>query len=151
MDTREAYEQAARLHENLQKEALNMGVSEEYISTLVDTFYGKVRADADLGPIFDQVIGDNWGPHLAKMKRFWGALALRTGDYEGEPMRAHLNLEGVAPEHFETWLALFRETLKETAPSEGCAAYFQQFADKIAARFRSAMFGYRRDASLPNA
>ena len=42
-------------------------ISESQIRLLVDAFYDKVRADADLGPIFERAIDGNWGPHLAKM------------------------------------------------------------------------------------
>ena len=32
-------------------------ISEEMISTLVHAFYGMIRTDAELGPIFNTVIG----------------------------------------------------------------------------------------------
>ena len=31
-------------------------ISEEQIRQLVASFYGKIRADADLGPIFERVV-----------------------------------------------------------------------------------------------
>ena len=56
-----------------------MGIDEAYISLLVDTFYERIRDHAVLGPIFAEKIGDNWGPHLARMKDFWASVALNAG------------------------------------------------------------------------
>lgn len=45
-------------------------ITESEISTLVDTFYAKVRRDPDIGPIFNAIVGD-WPHHLATLKDFW--------------------------------------------------------------------------------
>ena len=37
---------------------------------LVDIFYGKVREDELIGPIFEAKIQDNWAKHLNIMYRF---------------------------------------------------------------------------------
>lgn len=124
----------------LQEEARAIGVSEEFISVLVDTFYVKVRANPDLGPVFNDVIGDNWGPHLAKMKLFWNTIALRTGQYKGNPMPVHKALKEARPEHFETWLVLFEETLNETARSAEVVNYFMGYAKSMGDRLSKAMF-----------
>ena len=42
--------------------SLAMGISPEYLSDLVDTFYGHIRDHDELGPIFQRAVGDNWGP-----------------------------------------------------------------------------------------
>ena len=42
----------------------------EDVRLMVDTFYGEVRKDALLGPIFNQVIQDRWPEHLEKMSAF---------------------------------------------------------------------------------
>lgn len=87
------------------------GIDEALISDLVDGFYGKVRADPLLGPIFAERIED-WEPHLAQMKRFWSSVALATGIYGGRPMPKHMRLP-VDAEHFDRWLALFEETAQQ--------------------------------------
>ena len=43
-------------------------ITEEAIRRLVDTFYVKVRADSELGPIFDREIAGDWDAHLATMR-----------------------------------------------------------------------------------
>ena len=42
------------------------GLDEALLTELVHRFYGKVRADTVLGPIFAARIED-WGPHLERM------------------------------------------------------------------------------------
>ncbi len=50
-------------------------LSEAVLTDLVHRFYGKVRLDPVLGPIFADRIGD-WEPHLEKMVDFWSSVAL---------------------------------------------------------------------------
>jgi len=143
MNTREAYQTALELRENLQDEARQKGIDEEFISRLVDDFYLKVRGDPILGPIFDDVIQDNWPEHLLRMKKFWASMALRTGDYKGKPMVVHRALKTGRPEHFGIWLALFEETLDEISPTPEAKAHFMDLANVMAVRLSSAMFGER--------
>jgi hemoglobin len=42
-------------------------ISLDDIKKLVDTFYGKVRKDELIGPVFDERIHDRWPQHLEKM------------------------------------------------------------------------------------
>lgn len=124
----------------LQAEAREAGVTEEYISVLVDTFYARVRAHPELGPVFEAVVEDRWGQHLEKMKRFWGSVALRKGSYGGDPMAAHLALKDARPEHFPMWLELFEQTLQETAPGPAAVEHFMKLARAMASRLCTAMF-----------
>lgn len=140
MDSTEAYSAALDKRRELQQAAIDIGVSEEYVSLLVDTFYGKVREHPELGPVFNNVIQDRWPEHLGKMKLFWSTIALRTGRYQGNPMRVHQALTEAEPGHFATWLRLFEETLRETAPTEEAVDYFMQYAYTMAARLQRAMF-----------
>ena len=127
--------------EQIQANAVAIGVNDEYISTLVDEFYTRVRSHSLLGPLFDDAIGDNWVPHLAKMKDFWASVALNAGRYSGKPVPAHQKLDGVEPRHFKIWLGLFRETLDDTAPTPEAAEYFMIRAERIAQSLQLAMFG----------
>lgn len=129
---------------DIQLNADRMGIDDAYISELVETFYDRVRADATLGPIFNKEIGDNWGPHLARMKDFWASVAMNAGRYNGKPVPAHTKLEGVDATHFQIWLGLFRQTLEDTAPSAEAIPYFMERAERIAKSLQLAMFG------LPN-
>ena len=51
--------------------AAAMGVDEAFIGVLVDRFYEAVRADPELGPVFEAAIGEDWSTHLQTMKHFW--------------------------------------------------------------------------------
>ena len=119
-----------------------IGIDEAYISLLVDEFYRRIRADKTLGPIFEEAIGDRWDYHLPRMKSFWASVALNAGTYSGQPVPAHKKLSQVEQSHFQTWLALFRQTLQDTAPTPEAVDYFMERANRIAESLQLAMFGF---------
>ncbi|MBC9930067.1 group III truncated hemoglobin [Chitinophaga qingshengii] len=80
------------------------------IQLLVDNFYGKVREDDLLGPIFNNLLQDRWPEHLEKMYRFWDTVLLDSHTYHGAPFHPHATLP-VNLVHFERWVQLFRETV----------------------------------------
>ncbi len=82
------------------------------VQLLVDTFYAKVREDAFIGEIFNDVIQGRWPEHLEKMYRFWQTILLEEHTYSGRPFPPHLQLPVEKP-HFERWLNLFFETINE--------------------------------------
>lgn len=125
----------------IQARAAEMGIDDAYIDLLVETFYQRIRAHALIGPIFEAEIGDNWAPHLARMKDFWASVALNAGRYSGKPVPAHQKLTGVEPWHFNIWLSLFRQTLEDTAPTPAAVPYFMERAERIAESLQLAMFG----------
>ena len=123
-------------------QAAREGITEESIAVLVDTFYGRVRQDATLGPVFERVVGDGWEPHLKKMRAFWSSLTLASGRYKGNPMMAHLMLmPRIGAEHFERWLALWRETTAELLP-QPAAAKFVTKAETMAERLLATIDQY---------
>jgi|SRR5665213_569558 len=121
-------------------------VTESQIAELVDNFYGKIRTDPVLGPIFASVIGEDWGPHLAKMRAFWSTVILASRTYKGNPMMAHMNLPQLKWEQFDRWLKLWRETTAEVC-GEPVASLFVQKAETIAGRFLHAISAYHDSLS----
>jgi len=119
------------------------GIDEAMIEKLVHAFYGKIRSDSILGPIFARVIVGDWEPHLAKMCDFWSSVMLMSGRYKGNPMIAHMRLKMVRPEHFDRWLALFAETAGEVCPPNAAPAFVEK-AQNIARSLQLGMF-YRAD------
>ena len=105
------------------------GIDEPMIERLVRCFYGKVRKDRLLGPVFEVRIRD-WEPHLQRMCAFWSSVALMSGRYHGSPMAMHMRLP-VDAAHFDRWLALFEATAREVCPREA-AAHFVELARRIA-------------------
>ena len=126
----------------IQRRANVIGIDDAYISLLVDEFYRRIRADETLGPIFEEAIGDRWDYHLPRMKSFWASVALNAGTYSGQPVPAHKKLSRVQQSHFQTWLALFRQTLQDTAPTPEAVDYFMERANRIAESLQLAMFGF---------
>jgi hemoglobin len=107
-------------------------IDEAMIERLVHRFYSDIRRDAVLGPIFDRAIGDRWDAHLAKLCDFWSSVLLRTGRFQGSPLRTHVRLPDLEPAHFERWLTLFREAARATFPPEA-AEYVITKAEMIGA------------------
>jgi len=132
---------AAQRRQEIQARAAEMGIDDAYIGRLVETFYQRIRTHPLIGPIFEQVIGENWEPHLDRMKDFWASVALNAGRYSGKPVPAHQKLDGVEPWHFNIWLTLFRQTLEDTAPTPAAIPYFMERAERIAESLQLAMFG----------
>lgn len=120
-------------------------LSIEDIKLLVDTFYGKVRKDQLIGPIFDERIQDRWPQHLAKMYTFWQTVLLGEHTYYGSPFPPHAQLP-VEKEHFETWLALFSQTLNELFTGE-IAKEAMWRANKMAEMFQYKISHYRNNAA----
>jgi len=118
---------------------LHPDINEAVIENLVLDFYGRVREDEALGPIFNGKIAA-WDPHLRTMMDFWSSVTLMTGRYKGQPMQKHRVLTGVAPEHFDRWLALFRKSA-HTVATPGAAEVFIGCAERIAGSFKLGMFG----------
>lgn len=101
---------------------------ERTLATLVDRFYEKVRVDAQLGPVFNAAVHD-WDEHKALLTSFWSSVALRAGSYRGNPMAAH-RPHPIRTEHFDHWLALWRETCTEEL-DEAHAALMLEYAERI--------------------
>lgn len=113
-------------------EAEARGLDSAFIAALVDRFYDRIRADAELGPIFAAQIAE-WAPHLARMNQFWRSILHGSGEFTGNPMQKHLALPGLGEAHFARWLGLFYDTLRELAAVRGLDA---AAASYVAARAR---------------
>ena len=80
----------------------------EALSLLVQAFYDDVRAHPGLGPVFAAVIGDHWSVHLERMVEFWCTVMLGTHSFKGNVFGKHMQIDGVKPAHFLSWLSLWR-------------------------------------------
>jgi len=105
------------------------GIDEPMIERLVRTFYGAVRTDDLIGPVFAERIVD-WEPHIQRMCEFWSSVALMSGRYHGQPMVKHLPLP-VDGRHFDRWLELFERTARDVCPPVA-AEHFIERAQRIA-------------------
>ena len=84
------------------------------IVELVDAFYGAVRRDGILGPIFDDINHTDWDVHLPKMYDFWETVLFGRSAFRGNPLAIHLALARRVPlgaREFGRWIALFHATV----------------------------------------
>jgi hemoglobin len=110
-------------------------MTEAQLTTLVHRFYGKVREDPELGPVFNQAISD-WPHHLGKMVDFWSSVMLTSGRYKGNPMMMHLkHVARIRPVMFDRW----RETARESLNEVGAVAVIAK-AERIAESLQLGMF-----------
>ncbi len=100
------------------------------IATLIDRFYAKVRADEQLGPIFNGAITD-WTAHQRILRDFWSSIVLRSGRYRCNPMGVHRELPPFPQAFFQRWLALWRETAHEVFEAS-IAQLFIGTAERVA-------------------
>lgn len=94
------------------------------VENLVNTFYDKVREDATIGLIFNEIANVNWNTHMPKMYDFWEGILFGSGNYRGRPMPPHFKLNETypfRPEYFDAWLALFYQTVDELFEGEKAA------------------------------
>ncbi len=112
--------------------------TEDEVRQLVHRFYDRVRADPELGPIFEAHVRD-WTPHLATMVDFWSSALRGTARFRGAPMPKHMAIPGLTSELFGRWLELFRQT---TATLENKA--LEERANDLAHRIAASLwYGYR--------
>jgi hemoglobin len=114
-------------------------VTDDHIVTLVDRFYDRIREDAELGPVFEDVVAGHWDKHLTTMYRFWSSVMLKTGTYHGSPMQAHMRIPGLRPDLFPRWLTLFEQTVTDMFEPEP-ASHFLERANRIAESLKLGLF-----------
>lgn len=116
-----------------------LDLSEDGLAALVEAFYARVRADAQLGPVFDGAI-DDWPEHLEKLAAFWSSIMLTSGRYKGQPVPAHMkHRDRITPALFNRWLDLWKSTTDDMMSSDAATA-LQAKAERIAESLQLAMF-----------
>ncbi|PKB13283.1 hemoglobin [Novosphingobium kunmingense] len=116
------------------------------LETLVEAFYARLRADAELGPIFNDAI-DDWPHHLEKLTAFWSSVMLTSGRYKGQPVPAHMkHRDRITPELFDRWLGLWEQTTDELMEPDAASA-LQAKAARIAESLQLALF-FRLDRKV---
>jgi hemoglobin len=117
------------------------------VMVLVDAFYAKARKNELIGPIFNEIIGDQWPAHLEKMYRFWQTALLEETTYFGRPFPPHATMP-VEKKHFDEWVQLFNETVDELF--KGPKADESKWrADKLAGMFVDKIEHFKRDFAKP--
>ena len=93
----------------------------EDVELLVDTFYDKVKANATIGYIFNDIAKVDWENHFPLMYSFWASILLGEHSFSGNPMDKHIQLSKIAPmtdKEFSEWLKIFIQTTDELFEGE---------------------------------
>ena len=118
-------------------------ITNESIAKLMESFYEAIREDkSGLGEIFNNKIGTSeeaWDAHKAKIGEFWNGMLIGEGNFRGNPMQAHMNLDPFPPEYFDNWLNLFKKSLDSIYEPE-IADMILMRAQMIANRFKSILY-----------
>lgn len=85
------------------------------IDRVVAEFYGEIRKNPSLSPIFAKHVTD-WPDHEAKIASFWKHAILLEPAYEGNPLSVHKAAGDIREEMFPIWLELFDEVLQRALP-----------------------------------
>lgn len=123
---------------------LHPDIDEALIRRLVEDFYGRVRQDEEIGPIFARIVAD-WPSHLDTMVDFWSAVTKVSSRFSGQPMRKHLAIPDLDARHFARWLVLFRVSAHQVAAPE-VAAIFIDRAERIADSLQQGISFARRQS-----
>lgn len=86
------------------------------IEKIVYQFYEKVKSDTLLSTFFQDVIKINWDNHIPLMCSFWENVLLFTGEYDGNPLTKHREVNAIKMTtkiHFDRWILLFGNTVDE--------------------------------------
>lgn len=106
-------------------------IDEAVLPELLAAFYGRVRQDDLLGPVFNDAVHD-WDEHLERIADFWSSVMLTTGRYKGNPVAKHLaHAARITPAMFDRWLTLWAETTNGMLPVPVARA-LQEKAARIA-------------------
>ncbi|KGI55963.1 group III truncated hemoglobin [Campylobacter sp. MIT 97-5078] len=120
-------------------------INKEGIDRLMEIFYEKIRRDKDLGAIFNAKVGTDdeaWQNHKAKISNFWQGMLLGQGNYNGQPMKVHIELPSFPREFFDTWLKLFEKSLNQVFNEEMSMVILQR-AQMIARNFQNVLYARR--------
>ncbi|MGB0975228.1 MAG: group III truncated hemoglobin [Flavobacteriaceae bacterium] len=94
----------------------------EDVALLVNTFYTKVRANDELGPIFNSAISD-WDSHLIHLTNFWESQLFRKNVFSGNPLKKHVEVDqannnSLTNDLFGLWLQFWLGTIDELFEGE---------------------------------
>jgi hemoglobin len=92
------------------------------VSLLVNTFYTKIRANEELGPIFNNAISD-WDSHLIHLTNFWESQLFRKNVFSGNPLKKHVEVDEnnnnqLTNDLFGLWLQFWLGTIDELFEGE---------------------------------
>lgn len=121
------------------------GLNDHLLAEVIAEFYRRVMADAELGPVFKDIIGRRWDSHILRIMSFWRTATRLGNGYPGKAfMPAHLKHHRIQASQLPRWLELFRSACNDLCqPAE--AAYLIDIAERMAENLAISLA--RRDES----
>ncbi len=95
--------------------------SREDLLSLVSRFYEKLLADESISYLFTDVSKIDIDHHLPMLVDFWDNILFQSDTYHKNAMQPHINLDQkspLLPQHFDTWLRYFNESMDELFKGE---------------------------------
>ena len=86
------------------------------IEKFIILFYEKVKQDATIGFIFNEVMQMNWEKHIPVIVDFWETILLDNPVYKKNAMEVHYDLNKkvqLQKKHFNSWVYLFNGAVDE--------------------------------------
>jgi hemoglobin len=114
-------------------------ITRENINEMVLTFYTQIlEKNNDVSKVFTKKLGEDinseiWKEHIETLTDFWARIALEDTKYDGNPMRAHLDLS-LKRDMFGDWLVVFYAVL-DSMYEDHLAIIFKSRAENIACNF----------------
>lgn len=84
------------------------------VALIVEHFYNALLKDATMRPFFTEIMPLELKKHLPIITNFWEKTLLGTGNYMGNPMVKHLELNELRlleKQHFVLWLGYWELTV----------------------------------------
>jgi hemoglobin len=91
------------------------------IQRVINAFFRKVKKDKLLAPFFADKTKADWDAFLPVMYSFWENALFYSGNYMGNPMQRHSEMNethAFAAEHYARWLELFAASIDERYAGE---------------------------------
>lgn len=95
--------------------------TKEDLAFLMREFYSKMLVDETIGYIFTDVAELDLEKHLPSLTNFWENMLFQSNGYKKDVMGIHMLLNGeekLQSQHFERWLFLLDETVRENFEGE---------------------------------
>ena len=91
------------------------------IELLLNRFYEKAFADAQIGYFFTEVVPLDLEIHIPQIADFWESVIFNTRGYRKNVMEVHQHISDLSPikkEHLDQWVKLFTATVDENFEGE---------------------------------
>lgn len=109
-------------------DAARRDLRDEDLFDTMTSFYAIIAVDPMLRRYFEHV---DMSVHMPRIVAFWSTLLFHTRNYSGNAFRPHLEMPGLAGEHFAFWVGTL-ESVVDARFAGPTASLMKQLAHRIA-------------------